>query len=100
MRSCSAWAPWLRFSRATSIPAWTSSRTRSGAAVAGPSVQTIFARRTSQNHTPTRPLARWSTPVPVGLTTRVSRDDRSVGADRDIAREFHQDGLQADRFAV
>src|SRR3954447_7913071 len=37
--------PWLKFNRAMSIPAATSSSIRSGLAVAGPSVHTIFARR-------------------------------------------------------
>ncbi len=42
---CSACSPWLKFSRATSMPAATSSRIRSGPSTAGPRVHTIFARR-------------------------------------------------------
>jgi hypothetical protein len=41
----SSWEPWLRFIRATSIPASTRARNRSGPATAGPRVQTIFALR-------------------------------------------------------
>ncbi|GAB3466355.1 hypothetical protein GCM10027519_34520 [Kineococcus endophyticus] len=37
--------PWLKFIRATSIPASTSDRNPSGPATAGPRVQTIFALR-------------------------------------------------------
>ena len=44
-RPWSACTPWLKFSRATSMPASTSARHRSGVSVAGPSVHTIFARR-------------------------------------------------------
>src|SRR6185437_3783511 len=44
-RPCSAWAPWLKLSRATSKPASTMARARSGESVAGPSVQTILACR-------------------------------------------------------
>ena len=43
--SWSEWLPWLKFSRARSMPASTRPRIRSGVAVAGPMVQTIFARR-------------------------------------------------------
>src|SRR5262249_35185212 len=44
----SSWLPWLKLSRATSIPASTRPRIRSGDEVAGPSVQTIFARRVTR----------------------------------------------------
>ena len=44
-RLWSARSPWLKFSRAMSIPASTSRATCSSLEVAGPSVQTIFARR-------------------------------------------------------
>src|ERR1051326_2479070 len=40
-----AWSPWLMLSRATSSPAATSAATWPGPDVAGPRVQTIFARR-------------------------------------------------------
>ena len=42
----SSWVPWLMFSRATSIPAYTSSRIRRSEELAGPRVHTIFALRT------------------------------------------------------
>ncbi len=45
-RLWSAWDPWLKFSRATSMPASTSLRTFFGEEVAGPRVQTILALRT------------------------------------------------------
>ena len=48
-RWCSSWDPWLMFSRATSIPASTSSRIFSGVPTAGPRVHTIFALRTAPN---------------------------------------------------
>src|SRR6478752_2437305 len=41
----SAWSPWLKFIRATFIPASSRASMRSSDAVAGPMVQTIFARR-------------------------------------------------------
>src|SRR3569833_3874921 len=41
----SPWLPWLKFILATSMPASTRARIFSGVAVAGPRVQTIFARR-------------------------------------------------------
>ena len=40
-----AWAPWLKFSRATSIPASTRAAIAPADLVAGPRVQTILARR-------------------------------------------------------
>src|SRR5882757_9957199 len=43
--SCSSYVPWLRFKRATSIPASTRALIWSYESVAGPRVQTIFARR-------------------------------------------------------
>jgi hypothetical protein len=42
---CSSWVPCEKFIRATSIPAATRRRSVSGSVVAGPSVQTIFVRR-------------------------------------------------------
>ena len=45
--SWSSWVPWLRFSRATSMPASTSARIFSGVSTAGPRVQTILALRTT-----------------------------------------------------
>ena len=63
-RPWSACSPWLKLSRATSMPASTSARARSGVSVAGPSVQTIFARRiTSSSVGPRRrrpPVARYT----------------------------------------
>src|SRR5687767_14512389 len=48
MRSpCHSCEPCEKFSRATSIPAWASCRNCSGAAEAGPMVQTILVRLTS-----------------------------------------------------
>ena len=48
LRSWSAYVPWLMLSRATSMPASTSSRIFSGVFTAGPRVHTIFALRTSR----------------------------------------------------
>ena len=58
----SAWLPWLKFIRATSMPAATRSRIFSGVAVAGPRVQTIFARRLTFHSLV--PFARSSGPIP------------------------------------
>src|SRR5882757_9431942 len=43
--SCSSYVPWLRFKRATSMPASTRALIWSYESVAGPRVQTILARR-------------------------------------------------------
>ena len=50
--ACSAWVPWEKFRRATSMPRRIRSRIISSESLAGPIVQTIFARR-----------ARWQTPA-------------------------------------
>ena len=43
-----AWSPWLRLSRATSMPAATRASSCPSLDVAGPRVQTILARRTTR----------------------------------------------------
>lgn len=44
-RACSGCEPWEKLRRATSMPAVRREERTSGLSVAGPSVQTIFARR-------------------------------------------------------
>src|SRR5690606_41243268 len=66
--SCSAWLPWLRLNRATSIPASTRDLIRSYESVAGPSVQTIFARRMVRAYglPPSRHVASGDDPQALG----------------------------------
>ena len=45
--SCCSAVPWLKFSRATSIPASTIRTSTSGSLEAGPIVATIFVRRST-----------------------------------------------------
>ena len=78
-RPWSACSPWLKFSRATSMPASTSARARSGVSVAGPSVQTIFARRITlkrkgfQPATVTRPSVTRGLPPSTTASTASAR---------------------------
>src|SRR5689334_9252757 len=88
--SWSSWLPWLKLSRATSMPASTRPRIRSGEEVAGPSVQTIFARRVTRTRlVPSVRAVSLGPPSPLTvnvLVTVVERVDVGLGNGQWVAQ--------------
>ena len=77
---CSSCVPWARFTRATSMPASPSSRTRSAVEVAGPSVATMLARRRrrSARGDPESPDSIPATPTPSAANANSQASGRNV----------------------
>ena len=87
----SSWEPWLKFSRATSIPASTSDRNPSVPATAGPRVQTIFALRMTRAY-----CSRGAGPCP---GARRAPSNSRLGAGPTPARRVGRGGPQPGRHA-
>src|SRR6185503_3435560 len=79
---CSAWVPWEKFRRATSMPAATSRSSMARSRVAGPMVQTILARLTARPSARQRPGEVLAGIRQVGVTGelfgRAGRDDAAA----------------------